>query len=162
MVFDNKAFKPAGGELTPVHKHNVRRRKLESNASETARIASIVQKGVSTGRSSYVEMRALARQTGQNIRSRLHAITVSAKDERTSELLKSMKLEAADGYTDVLTPNGTIRQRELDGLLAIDSEIVTCLVIIELQLKEGIALDAIKTLEELAKERKKFVDDLRV
>ena len=135
---------------------------MESNASETARIASIVQKGVSTGRSSYVEMRALARQTGQNIRSRLHAIKTAAKDERMSTLLKGLKLEAADGYTDVLTPNGTIRQTELDGLLAIDSEIATCLGIIEIQLKEGRIPDAVKTLEELTKERKKFVDDLRV
>lgn len=147
--------------MTPVHRNNVRRRrKLESNASETVRIASIVQKGMSTGRSSYVEMRALARQTGQNIRSKVHAIMTATKAGRSDPVLKALTMEAADGYSDVLTPNGTVRQDKLDGLLAIDSEIATCLGIVESQLKEG-KTDAIKTVEELVQERKKFVDDLK-
>ncbi|MEO9296100.1 MAG: hypothetical protein ABI347_10960 [Nitrososphaera sp.] len=144
-----------------MHRNNVRRRrKLESNASETVRIASIAQKGMSTGRSSYVEMRAIARQTGQNIHSKVHAIMGSVKAARADPVLQALIAGTADGYSDVLTPNGTIRQDKLDGLLAIDAEIATCLSIIESQLKEG-KTDAIKTLEELIKERKKFVDDLR-
>ena len=147
--------------MTPVHRNNVRRRrKLENNASETVRIASIVQKGMSTGRSSYVEMRALARQTGQNIRSKVHAIMIATKAGKSDPVLKALTMETADGYSDVLTPNGTVRQDKLDGLLAIDSEIATCLGIVESQLKES-KTDAIKTLEELVQERKKFVDDLR-
>lgn len=145
--------------MTPVHRNNVRRRrKLEGNASETARIASIAQKGIATGRSSYVEMRAIARQTGQNIRSKVHAILSLSKSD---PVLKALTTETAEGYADVLTPNGTVRQDRLDGLLAIDAEIATCLGIIESQLREGKLPDAIKTLEDLLKERKKFVDDLR-
>ena len=144
-----------------MHRNNVRRRrKLESNVSETVRIASIVQKGMSTGRSSYVEMRALARQTGQNIRSKVHAIMTTTKAGKSDPVLKALTMETADGYSDVLTPNGTVRQDKLDGLLAIDGEIAMCLGIVQLQLREG-KTDAIKTLEELLRERKKFVDDLR-
>ena len=147
--------------MTPVHRNNVRRRrKLESNVSETVRIASIVQKGMSTGRSSYVEMRALARQTGQNIRSKVHAIMTTTKAGKSDPVLKALTMETADGYSDVLTPNGTVTQDKLDGLLAIDGEIAMCLGIVQLQLREG-KTDAIKTLEELLRERKKFVDDLR-
>jgi hypothetical protein len=116
---------------------------------------------MSTGRSSYVEMRAIARQTGQNIHSRVHAIMDSSKAARAEPVLKALIAGgAADGYSDVLTPNGTVRQDKLDGLLAIDAEIAICLSIIESQLKDG-KTDAIKMLEELVKERKKFVDDLR-
>lgn len=115
---------------------------------------------MSTGRSSYVEMRALARQIGQNIRSKVHSIMAATAAGRSDPVLKALTAETAGGYSDVLTPNGTVRQDKLDGLLAIDAEIATCLGIIELQLKEG-KIDAIATLEDLIKERKKFVDDLR-
>ena len=84
----------------------------------------------------------------------------ATKAGRSDPVLKALTMETADGYSNVLTPNGTVRQDKLDGLLAIDAEIATCLGIVELQLKEG-KTDAIRTLEDLIKERKKFVDGLR-
>lgn len=141
-----------------------RRRKLDSPASETVRIASIVQKGMSTGRSSYVEMRALARQTAQNVRSKVRAIRSSMKDGSGSNkeaLLRVLASEMSEGYTDVITPSGAILQDRLDSLLEIDGEIATCLGIIEDELREGKETEGFATLEELVQERKKFVGALR-
>jgi hypothetical protein len=142
-----------------VHKNNVRRRrKLESNLSETVRIASIVQKGVETGRSSYVEMRSLARLTSQNVRAKVHLIQSSLKkDDLLYIVLKNLATEMYEGYTDVLTPNGNIIDDKLDTLLSLDSDIVTCLGIIAKERTK----DAEETLKELVQERKKFVDALR-
>lgn len=145
-----------------MHKNNVRRRgKLESNLGETVRIASIVQKGVQSGRSSYVEMRALARLTGQNVRAKAHKIQVGLdkKDDcNLDALLKSLAADvSSEGYPDVLTPNGIVRDDKLDALLSLDSDIVTCLGIIA----KGRTKEAEDALKELVEERKKFVAALR-
>jgi hypothetical protein len=142
-----------------VHKNNVRRRrKLEGNLSETVRIASIVQKGVETGRSSYVEMRSLARLTGQNVRAKVHLIqSPLKKDDPLHVVLKNLATEMYDGYTDVLTPNGNVIDDKLDTLLSLDSDIVTCLGILAKERTK----EAEETLKELVQERKKFVGALR-
>ncbi|MEM2140760.1 hypothetical protein [Nitrososphaera sp.] len=142
-----------------MHRNNVRRRrKLEGNLGETVRIASIVQKGVDTGRSSYVEMRALARTTNRNLRPKVRAILEYLDDD----IIKILPAELSEGYTDVLTPNGNVRQDRLDRLLSIDADIVTYLGIIESELKNNSApSDSLKALRELVQERKKFVDALR-
>ena len=142
-----------------MHKNNVRRRrKLESNMPETVRIASIVQKGVQSGRSSYVEMRALARLTSQNVRAKAHLVQSSLKkDDSLNAVLKTLPIEMYEGYADVLTPNGNVRDDKLDALLSLDSDIVTCLgIIVKDRSKE-----AENTLKDLVQERKKFVDALR-
>lgn len=122
------------------------------------RIASIVQKGVNTGRSSYVEMRALARTTSRNLRPKLRAILEYLDDKD----IRSLSAEMTEGYTDVLTPNGNVRQDKLDNLLSIDADIVMCLGIIESELKnKSESPDSLKVLKELIQERKKFVDAIR-
>jgi len=143
-----------------VRRNNVRRRrKLESNLGETVRIASIVQKGVDTGRSSYVEMRALARTTNRNLRPKVRAILELLKGD---EVIKGLPAEMSEGYTEVLTPNGNVRQDKLDSLLSIDGDIVTCLGIIESELKSRSApSESLKALKDLVQERKKFVAALR-
>lgn len=140
-------------------RNNVRRRrKLESNLGETVRIASIVQKGVDTGRSSYVEMRALARTTNRNLRPKVHTIVSVLKDET----IKTLPAEISEGYTDVLTPNGNVRQDKLDRLLSMDADIIMCLCIIESELKnKGTPSESLKVLKEMIQERKKFVAALR-
>lgn len=142
-----------------VPRNNVRRRrKLKSNLGETVRIASIVQKGVDTGRSSYVEMRALARTTNRNLRPKVHAIVSVLKDET----IKALPAEMSEGYTDVLTPNGNVRQDKLDRLLSMDADIVMCLGIIDSELKNnGTPSESLKALKEMIQERKKFVAALR-
>jgi hypothetical protein len=146
-----------------VHKNNFRRqRRLESRPDETVRIASIAQKGMTTGRSSYVEMRALDRLTSHNIKTKIHVLKKSLKLNSELEDLLSKILQAmSESYTKVLTPNGIVRRKELDRLLSIDADIVMCLGMIESELKSVKISDFIDTLKELVEERKSFVDSLR-
>jgi hypothetical protein len=142
-----------------------RGRRVESRLGETVRIASIIQKGMSTGRSSYVEMRALDRLTKHNIKSKVDALRPHAKPESDlAKLLPIITPAMSGGYVDVLTPNGIVRENELDSLLSIDSDIVMCIGIIESELlKESHKkeIEAIHTLKELVEERKKLIDSLR-
>lgn len=145
-----------------VHKNNFRRpRRLESHLGETVRIASIVQKGMTTGRSSYVEMRSLDRLTSRNIRTKVHALIKSTKlSAELEDLLAKIPQAVSDGYTKVLTPNGIVRENELERLLSIDSDIVVCLGMIDPD-KSQKTRGAAETLRELLDERKKLVDSLK-
>jgi hypothetical protein len=146
-----------------VHKNNFRRqRRLESRADETVRIASIAQKGMTTGRSSYVEMRALDRLTNHNIKTKVLALKKSFKlDGELEDLLSKISQAMSESYTRVLTPNGIVRRKELDRLLSIDGDIVMCIGMIESELKSQKISDFIITLKELVEERRRFVDSLR-
>jgi hypothetical protein len=146
-----------------VHKNNFRRqRRLESRADETVRIASIAQKGMTTGRSSYVEMRALDRLTSHNIKTKVLALKKSFKlNGELEELLSKISQAMSESYTRVLTPNGIVRRKELDRLLSIDTDIVICIGMIESELKSKKISDFINTLKELVEERKRFVESLR-
>ena len=147
-----------------MHKNNFKRqRRLENHADETVRIASIVQKGMSSGRSSYVEMRALDRLTSYNIKTKVYVLKKSFKlDAELDSILSKISQAMSEGYSKVLTPNGIVRRKELDRLLSIDADIVTCLGIIESHLKSLKRSDFIDaTVEELIDERKRFVDSLR-
>jgi hypothetical protein len=146
-----------------VHKNNFRRqRRLEGRPDETVRIASIAQKGMTTGRSSYVEMRALDRLTSHNIKTKIHVLKKSLKlNSELEDFLSRILQTMSESYTKVLTPNGIVRRKELDRLLSIDADIVMCLGMIESQLKSVKVSDFIDTLKELVEERKRFVDSLR-
>lgn len=146
-----------------MHKNNFRRqRRLESRADETVRIASIAQKGMTTGRSSYVEMRALDRLTNHNIKTKVLALKKSFKlDGELEDLLSKISQAMSESYTRVLTPNGIVRRKELDRLLSIDADIVMCIGMIESELKSQKISDFIITLKELVEERRRFVDSLR-
>jgi hypothetical protein len=135
-----------------VPRNNFRgQRRLESRIDETVRIASIAQKGMTTGRSSYVEMRALDRLTSHNIKTKVHTIK------------KSLKLNSKldDLISKISQPNGIVRRKELDQLLSIDADIVICLGMIESELNSLKISDLIDTMEELIEERRKLVDSLR-
>jgi hypothetical protein len=142
-----------------VPRNNFRgQRRLESRIDETVRIASIAQKGMTTGRSSYVEMRALDRLTSHNIKTKVHAIKKSLKlNSKLEDLVSKISQAMSESYTKVLTPNGIVRGKELDRLLSIDADIVICLGMIE-SLKIS---DLMDTMEELIEERKKLIDSLR-
>lgn len=144
-----------------MHRNNFRRqRRLESRLGETVRIASIVQKGMTTGRASYVEMRSLDRLTSHNIKSKVHVLKKSAKlNTELDDLLTKILQAVSDGYTKVLTPNGIVRENELDRLLSIDADIVMCLGMIDPKSQK--IRDAAETLKELLEERKKLVDSLK-
>jgi len=145
-----------------MHKNFRRQRRLESRLDETVRIASIVQKGIATGRSSYVEMRALDRLISHNIKTKASALQKSLKlNAELQDLLIKVPQAMLDGYTRVLTPNGIVRESELDRLLSIDAEIATCLGMIESD-KSRKMRDVVSVLKELVEERKKLVDSLKV
>jgi alpha-N-acetylglucosamine transferase len=146
-----------------VPRNNFRgQRRLESRIDETVRIASIAQKGMTTGRSSYVEMRALDRLTSHNITTKVQAIKKSLKlNSKLEDVISKISQATSESYTKVLTPNGIVRRKEFDRLLSIDADIVICLGMIESELNSLKISDLIDTMEELAEERRKLVDSLR-
>jgi hypothetical protein len=137
------------------------------------RIASIVQKGIASGRSSYVEMRALDRLMIHNIKTKTNQIRKSLSSSASSStssaavklngeldrLLVKVIQTVSEGYTRVLTPNGIIQERELDHLLSLDSDIVICLGLVELQPWKNSSI--LNTIKELIKEREMFVNSLK-
>ncbi|HEX7033028.1 MAG TPA: hypothetical protein VF172_08515 [Nitrososphaera sp.] len=143
-----------------VHKNFRRQRRLESRLDQTVRIASIVQKGIATGRSSYVEMRSLDRLISHNIKAKVSEIKKSVRlSTELDELLTKTLLHAvSDGYAKVLTPNGIVREKELEHLLSIDSDIVVCLGMIVDAEKTQKMRGLIDVLRELIEERKKLVE----
>jgi hypothetical protein len=125
-------------------------------------MASIVQKGMSTGRSSYVEMRALDRLTKHNLRAKVSRLKKSLKlTNEIEDLLTKIMQTVSDGYTNILTPNGIVRENDLDRLLSIDADIVTGLGMVESEKSQKMR-DVIETLKELVEERKKLADSLKV
>jgi hypothetical protein len=146
-----------------VPRNNFRgQRRLESHIDETVRIASIAQKGMITGRSSYVEMRALDRLTSHNIKTKVQSIKKSLKlNANLEELMLKISQGMSESYTKILTPNGIVRRKELDRLLSIDADIVICLGMFNSDLHSLKLSDLTRTLEELIEERRKLVDSLR-
>jgi hypothetical protein len=146
-----------------VPRNNFRgQRRLESHIDETVRIASIAQKGMITGRSSYVEMRALDRLTSHNIKTKVQSIKKSLKLNATlEELMLKISQGMSESYTKILTPNGIVRRKELDRLLSIDADIVICLGMFNSDLNVLKLPDLTRTMEELIEERKKLVDSLK-
>jgi hypothetical protein len=146
-----------------VPRNNFRgQRRLESHIDETVRIASIAQKGMITGRSSYVEMRALDRLTSHNIKTKVQSIKKSLNlNANLEELMLKISQGMSESYTKILTPNGIVRRKELDRLLSIDADIVICLGMFNSALNSLKLSDLTRTLQELIEERKKLVDSLR-
>ena len=137
-------------------------RRLESRIDEAVRIASIAQKGMTTGRSSYVEMRALDRLTSHNIKTKVQTIKKSFKlNSKVEELMLKISQVMCESYTKILTPNGIVRRKEFDRLLSIDADIVICLGMVGAELDSLKISDLIRTIEELIEERRKLVDSLR-
>ena len=137
-------------------------RRLESRIDEAVRIASIAQKGMTTGRSSYVEMRALDRLTSHNIKTKIQRIKKSFKlNSKFEELMLKISQGMPESYTKILTPNGIVRRKEFDRLLSIDADIVICLGMFGTEFDSLKMSDLIRTIEELIEERRKLVDSLR-
>jgi alpha-N-acetylglucosamine transferase len=146
-----------------VPRNNFRgQRRLESRIDEAVRIASIAQKGMTTGRSSYVEMRALDRLTSHNIKTKVQTIKKSFKlNSKFEELMLKISQGMSESYTKILTPNGIVRRKEFDRLLSIDADIVICLGMFGTEFDSLKISDLIRTIEELIEERRKLVDSLR-
>lgn len=115
-----------------------------------------------TGRSSYVEMRALDRLTSHNIKTKVQSIKKSIKlNSNLEELMLKISQGMSESYTKILTPNGIVRRKELDRLLSIDADIVICLGMFSSGLNSLKLSDLTRTMEELIEERRKLVDSLK-
>src|ERR671917_1854467 len=113
---------------------------------------------MATGRSSYVEMRALDRLTTHNVKTKVQRIKKSLKlNSNLEEILLKISQGMPESYTRVLTPNGIVRRKELDRLLSIDADIVICLGMIKSELNSLKLSDLMDTMEELMEERRKLV-----
>lgn len=140
-----------------MHRNNTRRKKTNGNLGETIRVASIVQKGVDSGRSSRVEMDAISRIASQNIRKKVNGL--STNDGRLSETLADILSATSKGYLGVLAPNGRIQKEKFGALMAIDDEIVRCLEILESEISSGKTTDeSVQALQNLVKQRKEIED----
>jgi hypothetical protein len=139
-----------------------------SNLNGTIRIAAIIQKSMTTGRSSYVEMRAVSRLVVYNIKSRVNSIKPLISNSNYPELL-SISAVMSNGYEFTLTPNGIVKINELERLLSTDSDIAILLLTIEKVLKSNnnnhnnssVIDEDLAILRELLNKRRKLVDVLK-
>jgi hypothetical protein len=139
-----------------------------SNLNGTIRIAAIIQKSMTTGRSSYVEMRAVSRLVVYNIKSRVNSIKPLISNSNYPELL-SISAVMSNGYEFTLTPNGIVKVNELEMLLSTDSDIAILLLTIEKVLKSNnnnhnnssVIDEDLAILRELLNKRRKLVDVLK-
>jgi hypothetical protein len=139
-----------------------------SNLNGTIRIAAIIQKSMTTGRSSYVEMRAVSRLVVYNIKSRVNSIKPLISNSNYLELL-SISAVMSNGYEFTLTPNGIVKVNELERLLSTDSDIAILLLTIEKVLKSNnnnhnnssVIDEDLAILRELLNKRRRLVDVLK-
>lgn len=130
---------------------------------ETIRIAANMQKSITSGRSSYVEMRAASRVFAYNVSQRVNSMTSRLINTRYSRLL-SLFSDFFTGYEYTLTPNGILKRNDLEKLLSIDADIVLLLMSIDRILRCDAQADVdidIDNLEELVNSRKRLIQIIR-
>jgi hypothetical protein len=130
---------------------------------ETVRIAANMQKSITSGRSSYVEMRAASRVFAYNVSQRVNSMTSRLINTRYSRLM-SLFSDFFTGYEYTLTPNGILKRNDLEKLLSIDADIVLLLMSIDRILRCDAQADVdidIDNLEELVNSRKRLIQIIR-
>jgi hypothetical protein len=123
-----------------------------------------MQRGIRTGHSSYVEMHEANNLVIHNIKLRINSMKPFI-DKELHEKLISILPAMLNGYEFTLTPNGTVKNLDLDRLLSIDSDITMLLLSLEYVVKHRtnhLPIDEIMTFfEELIDERRRLLNDLR-
>jgi hypothetical protein len=130
---------------------------------ETIRIAANMQKSITSGRSSYVEMRAASRVFAYNVSQRVNSMTSRLINTRYSRLM-SLFSDFFTGYEYTLTPNGILKRNDLEKLLSIDADIVLLLMSIDRILRCDAQADVdidIDILQELVNSRKRLIQIIR-
>jgi hypothetical protein len=130
---------------------------------ETVRIAANMQKSITSGRSSYVEMRAASRVFAYNVSQRVNSMTSRLINTRYSRLM-SLFSDFFTGYEYTLTPNGILKRNDLEKLLSIDADIVLLLMSIDRILRCDAQADVdidIDNLQELVNSRKRLIQIIR-
>lgn len=105
-----------------MHKPFKSQKKQMTNKDRTIRIASYMQRSIASGRSSYVEMRAVSRVVADNMKAMINSIRSSMNDHRSVELL-TLTSAISSAYEFTLTPNGKIRHTDLEELICADTDI---------------------------------------
>jgi hypothetical protein len=145
-----------------MHKPVKFQKKNASNLDEAIRIISNMQKNIASGRSTYVEMRAVSRMVAHNIGLRLNSIKFLS-DNRCS-LLSTIFSTMSNGYEYTLTPNGILKRDDLEKLISADSDIANLLAAIESNLKSNDKADLgdeLCLLKELLNKRKALIEVLK-
>jgi hypothetical protein len=123
-----------------------------------------MQRGIRTGHSSYVEMHEANNLVIHNIKLRINSMKPFI-DKELHEKLISILPAMLNGYEFTLTPNGTVKNLDLDRLLSLDSDITMLLLSLEYVVKHRtnhLPIDEIMTFfEELIDERRRLLNDLR-
>ena len=123
-----------------------------------------MQRGIRTGHSSYVEMHEANNLVIHNIKLRINSMKPFI-DKELHEKLISILPAMSNGYEFTLTPNGTVKNFDLDRLLSIDSDITMLLLSLEYVVKHRtnhLPIDEIMSFfEELIDERRRLLNDLR-
>ena len=145
-----------------MHKPIKFQKKNASNLDEAIRIVSNIQKNIVTGRSTYVEMRAVSRMVAYNMGLRLNSIKFLS-DNRCS-FLSTIFSMMSSGYEYTLTPNGILKRDDLEKLISADSDIANLLAAIESNLKSNNKADIgdeLCLLKELLNKRKALIEILK-
>lgn len=123
-----------------------------------------MQRGIRTGHSSYVEMHEANNLVIRNIKLRINSMKPFI-DKELHEKLISILPAMLNGYEFTLTPNGTVKNLDLDHLLSLDSDITMLLLSLESVVKcrvNHIPTDEIMSFfKELIDERRRLLNDLR-
>jgi hypothetical protein len=120
-----------------MHQHFRSQKKQMANMDETVRIASNMQRSIASGRSSYVEMRTVSRIVAYNMKTIINSMISIMNDRRSVELL-AVSSGISGGYEFTLTPNGIIRQNDLEELISADLDISVLLT----TMKDKIEIDS--------------------
>jgi hypothetical protein len=123
-----------------------------------------MQRGIRTGHSSYVEMHEANNLVIHNIKLRINSMKPFI-DKELHEKLISILPAMLNGYEFTLTPNGTVKNLDLDRLLSLDSDITMLLLSLEYVVKHRVnhlPIDEIMSLfDEVIDERRRLLNDLR-
>jgi hypothetical protein len=140
------------------------KRKQYPKLNTMVRAASTMQRGIRTGHASYVEMHTANNLVAHNIKLRINSMKPSMDKDTYDELI-SILPAMLSGYELTLTPNGTVKNLDIDHLLSLDSDITLFLVSLEFALKHHVNQTTIDEkmsfLKELINERRRLLNNLR-
>jgi hypothetical protein len=145
-------------------KKPTKKRERVSSLDNTFRIASILQRSIKSGRSSYVEMSRVNQIVSFNTKSRLEYLKSKSISGNYDGIL-TMFQQLSFCYENTITPNGSIKLKDLNRMLNYDSEIVIQLDNLKRIFNgnnDRIAdFDYIENLKILIKEREDFITSIR-
>jgi|SRR5919206_374574 hypothetical protein len=145
-----------------MHKPVKFQKKNTSNLDEAIRMVANMQKNIATGRSTYVEMRAVSRMVAHNMGLMVNSI--KSLSENRYSLLSTILSTMSSGYEFTLTPNGVLKRDGLEKLISTDSDIANLLAAIESKLRSDDKAEIgeeLCTLKELLNKRKALIEVLK-